>query len=312
MADSRYRVSPEEIDAAQRARALLYEIDNIHWNLAEDDPLRRSLHVAHRVLALGLGASPVLRVEQPSTLLEQQLPHGEEALARVGARAEATETLLQSLYERALDMPQGRASRRKALIDVLVQAASHLRAVLRGETRAGIVVPHDATPEGLHHELQKLCSVIDCAMFDDVDSMPKFLLSFAAGVSRDFFMAYGIELPVSPVMNALVGLIQEEERLLEAESTERSGRRTEGAVPYIDALLGLLDLAALQGPRAADDRDAREKAVDLLGKDLRAARARTRKLDFRDAPTSNGCLTENHEDSTPPGCADGRGSGTSA
>lgn len=309
-----YRSSDAEIHVAERARDLLYEVDEIHGMLAPDDPLRRALQTVRRAVILGLWASPVLRDERTAgrNALEMQLPHGSNALKLVAQYAERNEALLQTLYERALEMPTGRAARRKVLIQLLVAAAAELHAVLLGLTREGILVRENATPESFQRELEKLCSVRDSAEFPDVASLPKFLYSSTANLLFEYRLRYGIALDFDAAMNAIVGLIQNEERLRRAHRTERSGPRAEHGVHDLDALLRLLDIAGLKAPHDAGDKEAREKAVELVQRDLHAARGLTRKFSSGDAVPPNAKLDQDHEDSTSSGCAERRGSGSSA
>jgi hypothetical protein len=307
-----YRSLDTEIEAAERARKLLYEVDEIHGMLGPDDPLRRALQIVHRALVVGLWASPVLPVDRAATVLEMQLPHGSDALQLVDEYAERNETLLQTLYERALALPSGGAARRKVLIQLLVDAATHLHAVLLGLTRAGVLVREDATAESFQRELEKLCAVADAAEFQDVASLPSYLYSTTANLLLEYRLRYGINLDFDAAMNALVGLIQNEERLRREQRTERSGPRAEGGVNDLDAVLTLLDLAGVKARPAPGDKDARERAVEVVQRDLHAARALTRKFTSGDDPPRTGKLDQDHEDSTSSGCAERRGPGTSA
>lgn len=307
-----YRLSEAEIRAAHRTRELLYELSEIEVMVADGDPLRRALQVASRALALGLSASPILRVDVPRTVLEMQLPHGDDALTRVDERAEHTEKTLQTLYERALEMPVGGAARRKVLIDALVRAAAHMAAVLRGDTKQGVFLPLDATPASLRQELDKICETTDLNEFDGIPALPGFLASFAGGVVREFQLRYGVELHFYAVMNALVGLIQSDERLRRAKRASLSGRPAEGGVPHLDAVLELVIIAGLYDHAPLNDKEARAKAVDTIGKDLLEAKRRIGKLNFPNASDQGDELHQAHEDSTPSSCVDGGRPGSPA
>lgn len=233
---ARYRSSDAEIYAAEHARELYYQLDEIGGMLAPDDPLLRAVEVAQCALVTGLSASPVLRLDPARTVLEMLLPHGPAALARVDATGSTTDELLHQMHETAMRRPTGPAVKRRWLVDLVFVAARHLRAVLAGETTEGVFVPRLMTPKKLREALKTVCAI------NDVREQPVAALyidSFAASVGWRFALRYGGDkLDYALVYNALAALVQEEERA-------GPGRLVKGALNHLAAMRELVEAAGL-------------------------------------------------------------------
>lgn len=307
-----YRASGSLEAAANLARKQLREIDDFAYMLADDDPLRRAFNVARTALLLGLWSSPVAIIDQPA-LCDAELPHGPDALSRVDAVAKPTEEALQGLFEHARGLPAGRARRRKYLMNALVRAAQHLHAVLLGETTQGVFLRAGTTAAQLACELEKLCATSDVRDGADADALPSFLFAFAADVARDFKLAFGTCDDVVAVMNAIVGLVQEDERARRAGRSALPGRRPgPGNRNHLDAIHDLLVAVGETSPAQEGDDEARGKMAETIGKDLLAARKAIGKLKIPNASAQSAGVPQAHEDPTSSGRADRGRSGAAS
>lgn len=300
-----YRSSEAEIQLAQLAQRHLSEFADLAYLVADDDPLRRAFLIARAALLHALWSSPVLKVDAAVTLADELLPHGEQALRLVAYHAEQNEKDLQALYDAALGEPKGKTGKRRFLLDALVRADQHLLAVLRGETRAGVVFIGDASREGMQQELDALCSRADVSAAElPAGTLPRCLFSFATTLAREFFLRYGHHLDVDATMKALAGLVQYEERLRRTSQPSLSGPTPRGGVDYRGAVLDLLVSAGCLDAPDSDAPNAREKAVDTVGRGLLAAKKEMGKLTFPNAPSEVADQVVVHEDPKASGCTD--------
>lgn len=305
-----YRSTESEVELAKLALRHLAEFAAIEYQVADDDPLRRAFEICRRALLHGLWSSPVLKVEPASTALARLLPHGERCLETVDEQAEQNEKNLQSMYEAALGDAKGTNSTgsRRVLLADLVRTEQHLLAVLRGETRAGVLFTGDASTEALRGELDALCASTDLTA-SDLRSLPRFLVSFSVELSRGFGLRYGRQLDLPLTMNALAGLVQHDERLRRADQSSLPGRAPRGGIDHRDAILELLVAAGCLDPLDLRDTKARQKAVDTIGRDLLRVKKEIGKITFPNARPDPADQADGDEDPKASGCTDSRGSG---
>lgn len=266
MSRSRYRTE-HEVEAASRAKNVLYELDRIGAIVEPTDPLRRGIAVARDALMKALWLSPVEQIDHPKTLLEDALPQGPNALSIADGRSEELACSLEQLFERSLGLHEGPAVRRKMLVRLVVRDAHHLRAVLRGQTSTGILrAPSQRTvgngPDGeAGHDA--LAAILACSNIATLlASPPPYLLSFGYAVSHQFLLLFGISPPAPLVCKAIVAFVQEAER-------PRGGRVPHSAIHHYEALAELLEAVDLYRDGAPCKT---EKTPPWLEEDVREAK----------------------------------------